>query len=148
MTEQSAFPVGHPAPHRDKVGIAAQLAGLAAGPVVWAVQLEFGYALTSYACHPGMLALDGFAPGWAWTRAASLAVNLVALLVCLGVGVLCWRAWQLTRHEASGPGRHAIEKGEGRTRFLAICGVLTSFGMALATAFDTVMLLGAPACRA
>ena len=145
MTEQSAFPVGHPAPHRDKVGIVAQLAGVAAGPVVWAVQFEFGYALTAYACQPGGLALDGFAPGWAWARAASLAANLVALLVCLGAGALCWRAWQVTRREAEG---HAIEKGEGRTRFLAICGALTSFGMALAVVFDTVMLLGAPACRA
>ncbi|MFI4965212.1 MAG: hypothetical protein ACHP9T_07565 [Caulobacterales bacterium] len=148
MSQPIAPPVGHPAPHRHRVAIPAQLAGLAVGPFAWAIQLEVGYALTSYACHPGQIELSALAPGWGWTRPAGLVVNLIALLVCLAAGALTLRAWRATRDEAAGPPRHLIEAGEGRTRFLAACGALTSFGFAFAIAFDTVMILGAPACRA
>ncbi|MFI4950566.1 MAG: hypothetical protein ACHP7A_05970 [Caulobacterales bacterium] len=148
MSQSSARPVSHPAPHRHRVSIAAQLAGIAAGPVVWALQFEIGYALTAYACFPGDTALSAFAPGWGWTRPAAIAVNLAAVAICLAAGWLSFRAWRRTREEAPGPPHHVVEIAEGRTRFLAVCGAFTSFGFALAVAFDTVMILGAPACRA
>jgi hypothetical protein len=139
---------GHPAPHRHKASAVGQLAGLAIGPAAWAIQLETAYALAGYACQPHGVVLSAFAAGWGWARGAGLALNLAAFAACLIGGAWSLRAWREVRDEAQGRARHAVETGEGRTRFLSLCGALTSFSFALAVAFETVMLLGAPACRA
>ena len=109
--------------------------GVYAAPAVWGAQLLIGYGLTAYACNPGRTALAQVAEGWGWTRGAALAVNLLAALVAVAAGLVSLSGWRATREEAS------------RARFLAIWGVLTSFGFLLAILFNTVMLLGAPACR-
>ena len=62
----------HPSPHRDRVPLWRQGFGVYAAPAAWAVQLLVGYSLTAYACHPGPVALTHVAPGWEWTRPASL----------------------------------------------------------------------------
>lgn len=114
--------------------------GIGAGPLAWSVQLLVGYGLTAYACHPGGLALAEVAEGWGWTRGAALALNLLAALVALAGGVVSLSAWRAAP-------RHAADPSEGRRRFLAAWGVLTSFGFLLVILFNTVMVVGAPACH-
>jgi hypothetical protein len=62
-------------------------------------------------------------------------VSLAAILVCLAGVAVSWRDWMRTRdehHSRSGKaGEHGqpaalLETGEGRTRFMALSGVLTS----------------------
>lgn len=106
-----------------------------AAPAAWGAQLLIGYGLTAYACSPGRIALAQVAEGWGWTRSAALTVNLLAALVAVAAGLLSLSSWRAAREEAS------------RTRFLTVWGVLTSFGFLLAILFNTVMLLGAPACH-
>jgi len=109
--------------------------GVYAAPTAWGAQLLIGYGLTAYACNPGRIALAQVAEGWGWTRDAALAVNLLAALVAVAAGLLSLSGWRATREAAS------------RARFLTVWGVLTSFGFLLAILFNTVMLLGTPACR-
>lgn len=109
--------------------------GVYAAPAAWSLQLLIGYGLSAYACNPGRTALAQVAEGWGWTRGASLAVNLLAAVVAITAGLMSLSGWRATREWAS------------TTRFLSIWGVLTSFGFLIAILFNTVMLLGAPACH-
>jgi hypothetical protein len=109
--------------------------GVYAAPAAWSVQLVLGYGLAAYACNPGRIALAQVAEGWGWTRGASLAVNLLAAVVAAGAGLVSLSGWRATGDDA------------GPARFLSIWGVLTSFGFLIAILFNTVMLVGAPACH-
>jgi hypothetical protein len=40
-----------------------------------------------------------------------------------------------------------IERGEGRTRFLAMCGLMLSIGFFVAITFTSITLLLSPVCR-
>jgi hypothetical protein len=66
---------------------------------------------------------------------------------------VAWRSWSRTREEnqgssgagdAHGPAAALLETGEGRTRFMALAGVLTSGGFLLLTAVHalTIFLVG------
>jgi hypothetical protein len=125
------------APARPNPGSTRGLAlGLFGGPLAWGIQFAVGYGLTGYACFPHGHPLARMLPGLDWARAACLALNIAAMAAAAAVGWRGWRRWRATRDTA-----------QYRTAFLAACGALTSFGFAIATLFDTVIILGAPACR-
>ena len=71
-----------------------------------------------------------------------IAGVLVALVACL----VSWRAYARTRDEAGGDHRHLIEVGAGRTRFLALWGMLLGAGFAVATSLTAVAFLLVPRC--
>lgn len=83
--------------------------GLLGPPLIWAARFGTSYALVPYAC-------DRDAP------ALLQVVTLVALLATAGAGLTAWQAWR-----AAGRGRR-LELGEpaGRTRFMALAGMLSS----------------------
>jgi hypothetical protein len=76
---------------------------------------------------------------WAFNAAA-----LVAAIVGLWIAA---RNWSATRRERGGNSTHLIELGEGRTRFLAMCGMLAGAGFVVAILFSSVSLLLSPLCR-
>lgn len=83
-------------------------AGLLAGPVAWVVQLQAVYALSA----------------WATERDRPAALHLVSLLcvaATLGGGLLAWRAWRAVGGWPTGAEAPAV----GRTRYLAVLGVMT-----------------------
>ncbi|MDQ2802823.1 MAG: hypothetical protein M3Y41_09110, partial [Pseudomonadota bacterium] len=59
---------------------------------------------------------------------------------------VAWRIWRETRGERPGKTASLLEVGEGRTRFLALVGILMGLGFAIAIVFDTVVLLVVPLC--
>jgi hypothetical protein len=137
MSPRAAVQPEHPPPQRGRVSIVALLFSLAAGPAAWAAQLMLGYGFSSYACFPGDEPYrEAPPPGWGGERALLLVINLVCLLAPLAGGTVAYRAWRDTRGEA----------GESRTCFLALCGMLTSLGFALAILFDTAVIAGVPSC--
>ena len=99
----------HPAPHRDRVALSALLFGLAAAPLAWQVQILVGSSAATSARKSTLLAL------FAICLAAALAGGLVAL-----------RSWRLTFQEVPGSAHQLLDRGEGRTRFMAMCGMLVS----------------------
>ncbi|HEY7900324.1 MAG TPA: hypothetical protein VIC25_03975 [Caulobacteraceae bacterium] len=112
---------------------------LAAGPAAWIGQLVIGYGISSYACFPATApAQISPPPGWSGEVAGLLALNLACLILSLLGAALAFRLW---RRPGAGP-------AAGRTRFLAGCGLFSGLGFALAILFDTVPILGVPACWA
>jgi hypothetical protein len=114
----------HPAPHRDRVALSALLFGLAAAPLAWQVQIVVGSAAATAARKSTLLALFGVC------LAAAFAGGLVAL-----------RSWRLTFHELPGSAHDLVDGGEGRTRFMAMCGMLVSLLFFYALLFGLTALL-------
>ena len=133
VAEQPASDAGHPAPERVRVHSAALWFGLFGGPAAWSVQTLVNLPVASHACYPQLFPLD--APVTGGLRGIVFIVSLLAVLVSVTAAVCAWRAWRETRNEhqdKSGKANQhqaeaaALETGEGRTRFMALAGVLTS----------------------
>jgi hypothetical protein len=138
--------VTHPAPRREHAGFASLLFGLFGAPIAWSVHEMVSYGMASHACYPGAAPRTTALPQGHWIWAALLAVNLIAIGVAAAAAVTSYRSWAATRRESAGNAPHLLEVGEGRTRFLALWGVLTSAGFVLAIALDIIALLVVPLC--
>jgi hypothetical protein len=132
----------HPAPQRHRVGLLILSAALFAAPAIWGLRLVFNYALASYFCFPGSIRHYAL-PGWTWPTL--LGVDVLAIAIAVLAAIVSWRNWQRARHEAASDAP-LIEIGEGRTRFLALWGLMTGVGFAVAGIFDLVTLWIVPVC--
>jgi hypothetical protein len=131
--EQGSASAGHPAPERGRAGPTALWFGLFGAPVAWAIQTLVNLPLAAHACFPALEPLS--TPVVAGVRGMVFGVSLVAIIVAALATAVAWRSWSRTRQEhqaSSGSGaRHdqstaALETGEGRTRFMALAGVMMS----------------------
>lgn len=134
-------------PDQDPPGVLALLFGLAAGPTAWIGQLLLNYGLSSYACYPADRPhLRAPPPGWAAEKPVLAAITL-ACLALAGLGAwISWLSWRNAQEERTKGPDHVIEVGEGRSCFLALCGILTSAGFAVAIAVSAASILGVPSC--
>jgi hypothetical protein len=147
MTAGDAKPRVPPSPQRNRVRLKLLLVALAIGPCAWIVQLAGGYALASDACRPN----DAPRPmppagGWGGEHMVLLVLNLVCLGLCLAGGGIALRYWRRSHHEKRGEALQLVEVGDGRTRFMAACGVIAAAVFALAIAFDTALPFFVPSC--
>lgn len=136
--------VSHPAPERGQVSRWRLLVALLLAPLVWALQILASYGLTSLACFPRYAPLEGTqVPGMS-------AIVLVGSLVALALaGVALWAAltaWRRTRGEGSGGRDGAADVGEGRTRFLALCGLIVSALFSAAIVWEAIVAIFLPHC--
>lgn len=103
-------------------------AGVLVGPVVWALQLQAGYALSR------------FSHEHRWLTGVHHAVAALSVLIVAGALVLAWRNWQrLGRGQPRG-----LEDGiPGRSRFMAVLGMFTSalFGLLILAQWIPVFLI-------
>jgi hypothetical protein len=101
-----------------------------------------GYALSSYACFPHDVPWrQAPPPGWGGEPAILLAVNLACLALDLAAVAYCIGRL--------GGGANSGARGDvrrGRTRFLALCGVMASAGFAGAIAVNTANIFMVPTC--
>lgn len=135
----------HPAPHRDRVMNIESAFGLLGGPAGWFLQLCAGFALASGPCFTaGTRVTASGAPPWAWPT--MIAASIVGVLLGVAALLVSWRIFQRTKQEMIGDHRHLIETGSGRTRFLALWGVLLGAGFALATLLTFVAFTTVPKC--
>jgi len=134
----------HPSPHRDRVGIGALAFGLVGGPFAWSVQVLVNSALSSYSCFPKDVPLQ--APTWAGLEPTLLAIELAALVVCIVAAIVAWRSWRRSSAERPGSAHHLVESGDGRTRFLAMAGLMTSVLFFVAILFAMINLATVPLC--
>lgn len=75
-----------------------------------------------------------------------IALTVAAVAVALiGFGV-SMRAFNRTRNETQGGAHHVMEIGTGRTRFLALWGMILGAGFALAAAITAVAFIAVPRC--
>jgi hypothetical protein len=143
----------HPAPHRERAGLFPLFFGIGAGPILWSLHLVANYALASHVCYPGAMPHTGPPPGAGRVWGILVAIDIVAVLVTGTAGLISWRLWRATRHEtseqarpASDQARELVEIGEGRTRFLALWGMLISLAFLVTIVFDLVGLFVVPLC--
>lgn len=137
--------IKHPARHRHRVGLTALFFGLAAAPAAWNAQLLFSVALSAHACYPRDVPLE--LPIWGNLWAILLTIGVAGIAVAIVGGLVSFRNWRLTFDEAPGSVHHLLDNGEGRTRFIAMFGMLTSVLFALGLAFATAAVFLVPLCR-
>lgn len=133
----SRIAAGHPAPQRERVGPVSVAFGLTGAPLAWIGLSLVNYGVASQDCTPPMASRAGIVLGV--TVALAVVVALAALWTA-------WRAWRRSHAEQAGGQERTMEVGEGRTRFLALCGVITSLGFLLGIAFALLPLLMVPSC--
>jgi len=145
MSAGTLLDTKHPAPARNEATLWSLCFSLAAPPLAWSLQSIAGYGLSSEACYPGDTPRT--VPVFAGLWELLLGINGVALVVGVVGMTIAYRNWRATRGETGGDTPHLIERGEGRTRFLAMCGLLLGAGFIVATVFTSVTLLISPLCR-
>jgi hypothetical protein len=137
--------VGHPAAQRERVGLLTLGIAVFGAPLLWLVQLVLSYMLASYACYPQWSPLR--TPLWTGLWTMLLVIGALALAGAIGSWLLAWRAWRKTRSEQHGSHQGLLDVGEGRTRFVAMCGMLMSGGFFVVLLFTTATTLFlVPAC--
>jgi hypothetical protein len=146
MSADRASLTHHPAPQRHRVSAFESVFGLLGGPLAWFVQLCAGYTLASWPCFP--LDEHRFLPqgGYGWTWDAIVIVSLAAVVVALAAFVVSRRIFNRTRDEGHGGDKHLLEVGSGRTRFLAVWGMVLGIGFAVTTAMTAMAFFLLPRC--
>jgi hypothetical protein len=148
MTADDAALSPRPAPQRRRVTAFEAIFGLIAGPLAWVAQLDLGYALASRSCFPRDERVLLPLAGSAWTWPVMVIGMLAAVTIGLAALLVSWRAYRGTRAEHAGGGRDMMDVGAGRTRFLALWGVLLGSGFALASSLTSVAFILLPQCAA
>ena len=132
-------PSGHEQPH-----IVRLFAGMVVAPFAWAIQLLIAYALAAHACYPTDVALA--APVVPHLRRLVVGVT-AATWILLVVGVaIAWSNWKSTHRQSSSGPHEIIQTGDGRARFMSLCGLLVSGVFAIALLFTTVGAFLVPDC--
>jgi len=134
----------HPSPHRAKVGAFPIWFAIVAAPLAWNLQLLFNVALVAHGCYPHDEPRSE--PLWNHLATATTAIEAIAMAVCVVAGLVAWRNWRRTREEAAGSAHHLIEGGDGRTRFMAMSGMLTSGIVLVASIYAILSHLTVPWC--
>ncbi|MEZ5815491.1 MAG: hypothetical protein R3D44_00215 [Hyphomicrobiaceae bacterium] len=142
--------LAHPAPLRHAAPLVSLWIGLFGGFFAFAFQILLNFFIASYSCFSGRIPQGHSPQSWVWWTMVA-----VATLAFLATAMSMWAAyssWGATHVEASrAPVRRRkdelLEIGEGRTRFMAMAGLVTS-GILLATVFmNATALLIMPLCR-
>lgn len=140
----AANPHDHPSAARDAIRVGALLYGLIAAPCAWLAAQVTSSTLAQAACFPQYAPLDAPAiPGLRLIQAAAL---VLALAVCASGAVVAYGAWRRTRAEHQGGSQSLLDIGEGRSRFMALAGMMTSVGFLVGTLFSVPAALFVPAC--
>jgi hypothetical protein len=132
MAQSPAPSSERPPAHGGARRLAAELFGVAAGPAAWIAQLVIDYGLSSYACYGGSEPRPAAPP--ASEHLVLLLINLACLALALSGLAISFASWRR-------PGA-----GGNRSRFLALCGLLSSAMFCVAILFDTPSALALRLC--
>ncbi len=134
----------HAAPHRARVPLWALWAGLFGGPLLWSVQALANYAFVAHSCYPTVLPRTTPTFGSVWGLV--LAISIVAALGTVAAGLVALRSWRATRDEKAGSAESLLDTAEGRTRFMALTGLVLSGIFLLAVLATGLPLFMVPTC--
>ncbi|MEO7057116.1 MAG: hypothetical protein ABI281_14740 [Caldimonas sp.] len=134
----------HPSPHRRRVAGWAVWFGLLGAPVAWGLQELVNVSLAGHACYPHDTPLN--APLWAHLAAVTVWVGAAAVLLCIAAGGVSFATWQRSRNEKPGDAHQLLGSGDGRTRFMAMAGIMTSLLFLVATSLAILNVSTVPAC--
>jgi hypothetical protein len=145
MVDENISPDADPLPPGDRLPLFPLFFAICAAPVAWTILHLIAYPLTSYACYPKNTQLLAPVRYMTWVRPSMIALGLAMLALALAGGWVSWRCLQLAKRTAADEGLAPLETG-GRSRYFAICGLLTTVLFVGAIIFDLIMLVGATLC--
>lgn len=134
----------HPSPHRHRVARWRVWFALLGAPLAWTLQLLINVSLGGYACYPHDVPLAS--PLWGNLVGIGLWVEVIALLICVAAAIVSYLNWRRTKREKSGDTHDLLGGGDGRSRFLAMAGMLVSVLFLIATAFSMGNLASIQPC--
>ena len=134
----------HPSPHRHRVSGWRSWFGLLGAPIAWSLQELVNVSLAGHACYPRDVPLA--TPLAPHLGAVSASVEALAFLICIAAGMVAFANWRQSRHEKPGDAHQLLGSGDGRTRFTAMAGILTSLLFLVGTVLAALNLLGVPPC--
>ena len=116
----------HPAPSRGLVSPAVLWFGLFGGPGAWSILLIANYAIASHACYPRLVPLMEPVSGQRAFLTPLIGISIVAIVIGAAALVFAIAAWRQCSGETGGETHWLLDTGEGRTRFMAAAGIMTS----------------------
>lgn len=128
----SALDPTGPAPEARRPRFLWLLFGACAAPLAWLGQVMLSYGVTAHACYPGDHPVSLTTSGSLF--AALLAFDAFALAVCAVGAFVAWRGWC-----------HARPR-DGRNRFLALWGLMSSLWFFVAILFNVIASVMVPPC--
>ena len=135
-----------PSPYAKRVALWQVAFGIVAGPAAWFVQVCAGEALASEPCFPDGHRYLAPAAGLSWTWPALIALLVLCALVAFAAFLLAWRVYQAIRTESGGEAGGLLDEGAGRSRFMALWGMLYGGGFCLITLFTLAAYGALPRC--
>jgi hypothetical protein len=118
--------------------------GITAAPLAWYLQMLSGAALSGHDCYPHERPLAE--PIWQNVWTILLIISIVAVIIAVSGGAAAWRSWQQTHQELPDSAHGLLTRGEDRTRFMAMSGLLTSALFLIGLLFSTAALFMVPLC--
>lgn len=118
--------------------------GLLGAPVAWCLQELINVSLAGHACYPHDMPLA--VPLFEHLIGISVGVEAVAFAVCIAAGAVAFAGWRKTRDEKPGDAHQLLGGGDGRTRFMAMAGIMTSGLFAVGTALAALNLAAISPC--
>ena len=134
----------HPSPHRHRVLRWAHWFGLLGAPIAWSLQELVNVSLAGHACYPHDVPLA--MPLWPQLGGIAIWVEAVAFVICIAAGLVAFASWRRSRNEKPGDAHQLLGSGDGRTRFMAMAGVIMSVLFLIGTALATLNLLTVAPC--
>lgn len=134
----------HPAARRHHFRLICLLIAVLAPPAGWSMHLIVNYASASRACFPDGTPQSGPSTQSLWLLL--ITIDIVSLAISGVAAALAYRSWKTSAAEMAEHASPMVETGEGRTRFLAIWGLLIGVGFFVAVIFDFVGLWILPIC--
>lgn len=122
----------HPSPHRNSAPLLALWSGLLLAPTAYFIEMSVETPLLSQTCYPRDEPLQGELLA---TAHLVLAVDVVTLMLTLAGFFIAWRTWHRTAAEKPGGRERVLASGDGRSRFMAMGGMLGSAMMAIAVLY-------------
>ncbi len=147
MTTEPPLSLSHsPAPHAERVGLWRIAFGITAGPVAWFIQVCAGEALATEPCFPDgqRYPMPPTSLDWSWPALVILLV--LCVLLAFAAFLTSWRTYQATCAEDADRHGSLMDEGLGRTRFMALWGLLYGAGFCLVTLFTLVGYIALPRC--
>ena len=124
--------VSHPSPLRGSIPRWRVIAGLLLAPLAYSLQVVGSYVVAANQCSPGRHA-----------NSVPVVINLIALAAIVVGLLIAIGNFRRTRREAPGNHGETQDIGEGRSRFLAYCGLCSSgiFALAVIIQLTSILLL-------
>lgn len=136
----------HPAPLRRLVSKRALWFGILGAPAAWSAQLLVSYAVAAHRCFPRLYPFAEPERGAQELSAILLTLFFVALIIAVFALRTAITSWRSTAGETEGDTHNALDIGEGRTRFMALSGILISAVFVLAMFAQGVLVLSVQPC--